>query len=285
VEVEFKITSLAELTASPVSMFSYDLVEGHRRIGGDLAPQPLAGCAQHRRAEDIPPLEATRLLMNRCTGLLLARTQLEPDSISPAAMDFIRRNVAKAQLACGDALLAADGLYHWSCRERHRRLQDLAQREPSPWHAALLRHHAAGVDFKLHPKSGEISRAALVTQHAEIIAFALECWLRLETRRLGRPFSSARAYAEDPGDQCPGTSALRNFLLNLRLNRFRFHARPNPWRHPRQRIFRSLALLLWEPAALTDPGLQKRLRTELNTHATTAAQWLAAYQSLWRQVR
>jgi len=62
-------------------------------------------------------------------------------------------------------------------------------------------------------------------------------------------------------------------------------AHPSPWRHPRQRIFRSLALLLWEPATFTDPRLHRRLETELQMRAPTGDEGIAAYRSLWRNVR
>src|SRR5688572_13051725 len=52
VEVEFKITSLREFEQSSVSMFSYDLVLGHRWLAG--SEELLAGCAHHREAGRIP---------------------------------------------------------------------------------------------------------------------------------------------------------------------------------------------------------------------------------------
>ena len=284
-EIEFTITSLTELATRPVSMFSYDLIAGHRLLWSHATAPPLPGCDHHGRSESIPSAEATRLLMNRCSGLLFARIELEREPFTPAAADFVQRNIAKVQLACGDAVLTACGRYHWSCRERHHRLERLAASEPSPWLDAVLRHHAAGVAFKLHPTSGGIQRDPLVALHREVTALALQCWLGLEARRLGRAFPSARAYAEDAGDQCPGCPRLLNFLLNLRANGFRLRAHPSPWRHPRQRIFRSLALLLWEPATFTDPGLRRRLGTELNTRATAIGGWMAAYRALWRRVR
>ena len=49
--------------------------------------------------------------------------------------DFVGRNLAKDQLAFGDVLLTAHGQYHWSCQERHRRLECLDV--PSlPWATA-----------------------------------------------------------------------------------------------------------------------------------------------------
>lgn len=282
-EIELKIGSLAELAASPVSMFSYDLIAGHRLLWGTA--QRLRGCDDHGCPESIPSAEATRLLMNRGSGLLFARVELEREPFTPAAADFVRRNIAKVQLACGDAVLTACGRYHWSCRERHHRLERLADGEPSPWLDAVLRHHVAGVEFKLHPVAGGIARDPLIALHREVTALALQCWLDLEARRLGRAFPSARAYAGDARDKLPGRPRLRNFLLNLQADGFRLRLHPSPWRHPRQRIFNSLALLLWEPAAFTDPELLSRLGTELKAHAATPGEWIAAYRALWRRVR
>lgn len=282
-EVELKITSLAEMEARPVSMFSYDLAAGHRILWGDEPGGPPAAWGLHGCAENIPQSEATRLLMNRCSGLLFARVQLEGATFTPSAADFVRRNVAKAQLACGDALLTVYGRYHWSCTERHRRLEMLSREKHSAWIDAALRHHAMGVEFKLHPESGAISREALAEKHAEVTAFALRCWLWLEARRLGRTFSSARAYVDSACDKCPGSSLFFNVLLNLRADGFKPRARP--WRHPRQRIFHSLTLLLWEPDATSDPVQQRQIETELNARGTSLGEWVAAYRALWCRVQ
>ena len=285
VEIEFKITSIAELAARPPNMFSYDLVVGHRVLWAGAAAQGLPGCDHHRDSARIPTSEATRLLMNRCSGLLFAHAQLEAEPFTPAAADFVRRNLAKVQLACGDAVLTAHGRYDWSCRTRQTRLAELAAAGPGPWLDAVRHHHTAGVAFKLHPNSGGLARESLRALCAEVTALARDTWLALETRRLGRAFPTVRAYAEDCGDQCPDTSPLHNFALNFRAAGFRFHSRPNPWRHPRQRVFRALALLLWEPAALTDPALRALLETDLHARVATPVEALAAYRALWSRVR
>jgi hypothetical protein len=284
-EVEFKITSLAALASSPVTMFSYDLAAGHRLLWSGAPGDLVLDWGPHLHPENIPQAEATRLLMNRCSGLLFARARLEQEPFTPPAADFVRRNVAKAQLACGDALLAAHGQYHWNCRERHRRLENLARSKRPAWFDAALRHHALGVGFKLHPVAGAIPRDALFAEHGEITALAMKCWLWLEARRLGRAFPSARAYAEDAHDVCPGSSPFFNILLNLRADGFRLRAKPRPWRHPRQRLFRSLSLLLWEPGATDEPALKRRIQAELNTRASSYGECVAAYRDLWQRVR
>ena len=70
IEIEFKIISLRRLRRESVSMFHYDLITGHRCVyGGENC---LSGCDHHRAAHRIPLCEATRLLMNRCSGLLFS---------------------------------------------------------------------------------------------------------------------------------------------------------------------------------------------------------------------
>lgn len=281
VEVEFKIASAREMASREVSMFSYDLVVGHRLLWG--SPAILEEWAHHRSATNISIAEATRLLMNRCSGLLLAREKLDRATFTAHDADFVRRNIAKAQLACGDAVLAARWNYHWSCRERHRRLEALLVETPAPWLERIVRHHAVGVEFKLHPYTTTEPREQLDAMHREVSAMARDCWLHLEGHRLEKTFPSARAYAEDSDDKCSHTLGLFNTLLNFRIDGWKRQVRP--YRHPRERVFNALALLLWEPDALNDPILREQLRAELATDATTFPEFIAAYRRLWSRVQ
>ncbi len=119
IHVEFKIDDARAWKHGPVSMFSYDLVSRHRIILGDNSV--FENCGHHLEASAIPLSEATRLMFNRCSGLLLARELLQRDALAGNDADFVGRNLAKMQLALGDAVLTAFGQYHWSTRERHRR--------------------------------------------------------------------------------------------------------------------------------------------------------------------
>ncbi|HEY5078757.1 MAG TPA: hypothetical protein VII43_02875, partial [Opitutaceae bacterium] len=171
------------------------------------------------------------------------------------------------------------------CMERQRRLLALAGVKRSALMDEALRLHSLGVEFKLHPESGGISREALLETHGEVTAFALKCWLWLEARRLHCTFPSARAYVDSSCDKCPGSSQFLNVLLNLRVDGFRPRIRPAPWRHPRERILRSLALLLWNPEAMRDPVQQGRIGAELNARDTEPDAWVDAYRVLWSRVR
>ena len=281
-EVEFKIASLDELARADVSMFSYDLFNGHRCIFGDETR--LAVCAHHREAPRIPLSEATRLLMNRGSGLLFAIEKLWQPQFTANDADFVHRNIAKAQLALGDAVLVAHGRYHWSVRQRERALAELAEVEPLPWLGDVRRHHAAGVEFKLHPERSTASRATLLAAQEKLTALAEKIWLWIEQRRLGQSFATARAYAESPANKCPHTSPLRNAALNLRSLGTRALADPRRTRHPRERIFNAMSLLLWEPSALRDPAILGFIQRELHTSGCTLANIMPAYRAIWSRV-
>ncbi len=240
IDVEFKAITLATLEASAPSMFYYDLVMGHRWLVGDESM--LARCGHHRDGARIPLHEATRLLFNRCSGLLFAKERLARPAFTAEDADFVGRNLAKARLAFGDVWLTAHHLYHWSCRERHERLGRLTLPE---WAEPLLAHHAAGVEFKLHPVRTDAPRATLASEHAELVSLGEKVWLWLEGRRLERPFDTAAAYLDPRVPKCPEQPAWRNALVNLRTFGPRGLLGPAALRYPRERLFHELVRLLF----------------------------------------
>jgi hypothetical protein len=278
-EVEFKVLTLEKLRRSPPTLFYYDLIEGHRWLLGDDAL--MTGCEHHRDAKAIPLHEATRLLFNRCSGLLFTLERLNRPKFGAEEADFAGRNLAKARLAFGDVLLTVHGEYHWSCRERHRRFFNLVSLQPSlSWAERLKPLHAAGVEFKLHPVRTSASRTTLAEEHRVLSELAEKLWLWLESKRLGEEFPSPRAYAFSPTNKCPESHALRNRLVNFRT--FGPLGLADS-RYPRERLFHALSLLLWEPEVLTDPGLLRRTQTQLRTRARDFPGLVTAYLDLWRR--
>lgn len=276
-EVEFKVLTLDKLRRSPPSMFYYDLVAGHRwQLGDDSL---LSGCEQHRDPAKIPLHEATRLLMNRCSGLLFSVERLTRETLTEADADYVGRNLAKAQLALGDVLLAAHGQYHWSCRERHVRLVRLTVAKALPL-AEITRHHAQGVEFKLHPQRSTESRAALAARHTELKSLGESLWLWLESKRLGQDFNSVRDYAFSTIQKCPETSSHLNRLINARAFGL---SGVLCARYPRERLLSALAMMLWEPAALSDAALRLKIQQQLLTEASDLPGIVAAYTRIWNR--
>lgn len=275
IDVEFKILSLASFVRSETSMFYYDLVMGHQWLIGEASL--FAACQHHRDATRIPLHEATRLLFNRCSGLLYAKERLQREPFTDEDADFVGRNLAKAQLALGDAWLTTRGAYHWSCVERQKRLH----RADDKWSKRLAPHHKTGVAFKLHPQRARAStKPELLTQHTELTELAEQLWLCLESERIGTHFPSSREYAEAPGSLCPERSILRNLACNLRafgfsglLSRFRT-------RYPRERLLRSLSLLLW---GQTNASVRGNLSACLNCGDSSLEGSVRAYENLWHR--
>ena len=297
--VEFKIESLERLRRSSVTMFSYDLVCGHRVLwvnphtrgyhGSDREGESIdcsldesifSGCEHHLDATSIPLQEATRLLFNRCTGLLLAKELLRKGSLDSSGSDFIGRNLAKAQLAFGDVALTATGQYHWSCIERHERLKKLKPDADWPWLTECREHHQHGVDFKLHPGRTRKSATALEAEHRNISSFASQLWLWLESRRLQHPFGSIREYAAAARRGSSRKSRVRNLLLNARAFGVTGVFDRLSLSYPRERLLKALPVLLWEEP-LNDLRIKRELQNLLRAPASDWQSLVAAYKSVW----
>ncbi len=282
-EVEFKIASLAKIKNSPPSMFMYDLAMGHRAIVGNSDVLQLE---KFRDPVAIPLHEATRLLMNRCTGLLFAEEKLLHSPFTPEDADFVGRNQAKAQLAFGDVVLTVMGKYHWSCRERGTRLQTLGESNAIPELPGLLEkiicHHQRGVEFKLHPKKMTGTAQEFLPMQADLREIGHQLWLWLEGRRLRIPFAKVEDYVTSAIPKCPETNPLKNRLINLKHSGLRGLLGAKGGRYPRERILHSLPLLLWEPGVRRGKTDLRRIQEDLNTTSTDFRGLVEAYSALWR---
>ena len=277
VDVEFKLLPLRKLERSAVTMFYYDLICGHRLVHGDESR--IADCDHHRAAHRIPLHEATRLLLTRWSGLLFSQEKLLRTDFTASDSDFVGRNLAKAKLAMGDVILAMRREYHWSCRERHKRLRKIDADGALQSFNTVVPLHAQGVEFKLHPVRSDRSVAEFRAELDFLKEIAARLWITLEEARLGKSFQSVKDYSLDPDSKCPETHPLRNRLINAH----RFGATGILDRtYPRQRLLRSLPLLLWTPQAPDQSEIRTFLQEQLRTSASAYSDLVRAYEALWR---
>lgn len=276
VEVEFKLLSLSKLQHSSVTMFYYDLVSGHRLVYG--SESWLENCEHHRAAHRIPLHEATRLLFNRCSGLLFSQEKLTREQFTSEDADFVGRNLAKAKLAFGDVVLAMRNQYHWSCRERHKRLRKLQAEGSLQNFDWVLRFHEEGIDFKLHPVKNTSTRSDLGPRLQNLKECAAQLWLALESHRLGKKFSDLISYSFDRTSKCPETKPLRNCLINAR--QFGVPAALDTT-YPRERLLASIPILLWHPDTISNPETLSFLQTQLRTSARTYGDLVSSYKVFW----
>jgi hypothetical protein len=271
IEVEFKILTLAALSGAEPSMFYYDLLAANRLIFGD-AGLVAALPAKLRDAVLIPAHEATRLLFNRGSGLYYARLRLaeaEPDKA------FIERNHAKARLAFGDAVVAMNRRYTWSCRERHTALMDGLATRPAQFER-LVEWHAAAVEFKFHPVHESPPVEMLRERQWELQEAWRELFLWTESMRLGRKFQSVEEYAGYKGRLLPEFPMPRNVALHLRDRLRRGKPPGGLLDYPRAPLQRALALLLKEGGDLN--AVRRVLGLPENA---SGAEILQTYRKWW----
>ncbi len=243
-EVDFKLLTFADFRRSPTTMFYYDLASGHRCLLGRSTD--LTDCSWHLNARRIPAYEATRLLFNRGSGLLFSAYQLAQAGWGPEKADFVGRNLAKARLALGDALLAGLGRYHWSCLRRQEELEAVWQDLPQG--LVVREHHRQGVAFKLRPTRCREDRHELHRQLLELSGLFRVVWLWLESRRLGHEFASVTCYLDSAINKCPETKPWKNRLLNARL---RGPTGLLDASYPREHLFYEMADMLWNAGTMT----------------------------------
>jgi hypothetical protein len=249
---------LEDLTSLPPRLMWQDMLDGHTVLYG--SPRLLWQRTPAWYGSELDVSEATALLLNRGAGLLWALRvyhQLEP----PPDCDFVRRNLHKAALACGDACLLARGQWPAHQGERLRFLTTLAATEPSlglelgfppSLKRRLLRAYRLALAFKEQPQRvrGRVSRRALEVR----VRLWSDLWLRLEGLRWGQRFATSADYAAWPRVREPRSHAsplclLRNLVRNLRWGRPQLGgARGGLFSHPREQLYRQLPCLL-DPTA------------------------------------
>jgi hypothetical protein len=227
------------------------------------------------------------LLFNRCTGLLLARQLLLSQSVTAADSDFIGRNIAKAQLAVGDALLVSTGSYHWSCLERRQRIRSFPLQQlkrfgltNAAWREIQLQHEE-GAKFKLHPYRSQEPLTVLKAKHTSISDLARDAWLAIEKLRLGQSFPTHLDYALAPINKCSDTNPVRNLLLNLNTFGADTLLDQRRWRYPRERLLNSLPLLLWGPETPGHPAILHHLQRTLHSKSDEWSQLVSVYKQIW----
>ena len=274
IEVEFKVLTEMALRQAGPSMFIYDLLVAHRLVYGSedfvrTLPARLSDPSK------IPRQEATRLLFNRGSGLLFSFSALRAGD-DRTRNGFVERNQAKLRMALGDAVLAVNGRYHFSCLERQRRLSEPLQEVPPGW-PQLMAWHAQGVSFKLRPRHRYPDPAELQKTQEKMTRACLNTFLWVESIRLNEKFSNAKQYAACRARLFPEMQPWRNLALHLR-DRWKRGASLARWiDYPRAALQRALVLMMSEPrdfeAAARSMGLQWPSQPE---------QVLDRYQYWWR---
>ena len=189
------VKSMKALCKDADTLMIQELFAGRRIIFGDEHIFDDAPC---RPFSELPWTEAARLLLNRGAGLLFARQRAS----DPSQADFVRRNLHKAALGCGDAILV---VHHDYRRTGTERLEALRKYREASW---LVPAYEDALSFKYAPGTGKEPDYA---QH-------LECWFRtmaLVTTEITRHIASSDAYFSACRIADAGPRSLKALLLSF----------------------------------------------------------------------
>ena len=238
IEVDFsRPVTVADIRRWPHWLMWFDLLHGHTVLAGP--PSILTANAPDELWEPPPPIEATRLLLNRGAGLLWAMRVADRIEEAPDG-DFVRRNYYKCALALGDAALIVSRRFTTTCNGRDFRLTRLLRQMPIWQPVVDLESYRDALSFKLCPDQAG-KRAVGARELRELAQRWGELFLRCEQLRTGRSFASPLEYSRWHGireaDESLPPRWPRNLARNLEAGRFSIG-------NPRDPLFRELPLLL-----------------------------------------
>ena len=98
---------------------------------------------------------------------------------------------------------------------------------------------------------------------------------------MGRCFTTIQEYALSDADKCDEKALLRNRLVNLKVFGSKALVDSAGWRYPRERLFNSLPLLLWNGEVEREPEVARHLQKQLLTPARDWKGFVAAYKEIW----
>ena len=221
------IKSLKALYKDADTLMIQELFAGRRIIFGD---EHIFDDAPRRPFSELSWTEAARLLLNRGAGLLFARLRAS----DPAEADFVRRNLHKTALGCGDAILIVHHDYRGTGTER---LEALRKYHEASW---LIPAYEAALEFKYTPGTGK----------KPDYAHHLDCWCRtitLVATEITGHVASAEPYFAACRIADAGPRSLKSMILSL-CSAPRLPGLLSPLAvHPRVKLLRLLAVCLLNP--------------------------------------
>jgi hypothetical protein len=245
IEVDFSpIQPISALPKADFWLVWYELKYGHQVVWGK--PNILRYLPQWQ-GEDIPLEEAAKLLLNRGVGLALAKEKLDSEGFDPKD-EFVTRNIFKAVMAMGDAILMSEKIYHWSYQERLRRFQSL-EHHTLVARYNLLQPYSETIQYKLNPFDVNYDKQGFQTWYNEILSAYMQVYYSVFSVLLKAHILDSRTYLAHLESslylQMDTKSALKNMALNMRDHKGKSFQFDLYLRYPRYRLFYCLPWFLF----------------------------------------
>jgi hypothetical protein len=229
----------------PFFLFWYDLKLGNKVIYGE---KNLLNAMPNWQGSELPIMEAAKLLLNRATGLILISQKLENNTnLTDEEHEFIKRNLVKAIIACGDAYLICKRKYHHSYVKRKETVSTL--KDEIIGKSEFVKMYSDAIEHKLKPEKQTKSIAEWKDELEKVRDMFEEFYLFTFSELAGFQITDFHDYRNWILDAKPSPNIKqigKNVLLNLKYNL----VTPKPinllFLYPRYRLFYALPYLLFD---------------------------------------
>ncbi len=273
IDVDFgPVLSKQMLPKLPYYIMWYELKAGHRVVWGD---KKILDVMPDYDPNQIPPEEAVKLMLNRTTGLILARDEFitkDEDSY-----EFILRNAMKARIAIGDAFLITKNLYSSSYIERRELLRkfenDFFLKDDE-----IMKVYAQAIGYKMRPDSVNFDYEDLRYLLEDTVEYFREFYLYAFEHYLDKEMEDWEQYYEVLDQSFVETSwkkKLKNIILNGRYYKFKNFKWKDYLRYPRLRLYMAMPYLLFKAP------LEPRVLELINAEDDSIV--LRKYLKLWNR--
>jgi rhamnosyltransferase len=242
VEVDLAVLRQESLATAPFSLMNAEMSWGHKVVAGN---RHVLDSMPAMPFDKLSLGEFTRLMNNRGALLLMnSRKLASGEPLDAQERETFIKFLFKAILACGDAFLAVEGLYHPSYAEKKKRILTLKN---SPGRR-FIGFYELAVEQKFRPAMSLFKDENLKSWQQAITGYWLQAFSVLETHRTRDPIQSWKEYALPrlSKGQLENPQMLRNFAITLRDFGAGHTLRNLKWslRYPRERLISTLPLLL-----------------------------------------
>lgn len=229
--------TISDIKDWPHSLMWQDLIKGHKVLAG---AEDIFQLHAHRKLlKPLPAIEATRLLLNRGSGILWA-LRVTRGLETTQDKDFVRRNYFKCVLSLGDALMILYRCYESNYHGRHDRFVRLVKKSPELASFHLEEIYKSSLDFKFRPDALP-DEPPSDTEIKNLIRLWKDIFLFVENKRTGKNFLTLLEYSKWNGlreaDENKFTRWSRNIIRNIQNGKFSL-------KYPREALFRKLPALL-----------------------------------------
>ncbi len=229
----------------PFSLMWFELKYGHIVIYGN---KKILQTLPEYKGNNIPLVEALNLLLNRASGLVFAEKKIQSDKAnSQEDIEFIIRNIMKARIAAGDAILMTNRTYDHSYVRRMELLKKIKDK-PIILKNNFFEIYSEAMEYKLKPEHKKFVDAGLEKIFEETKNVYREIYLYTFSKYFGKSLNDFDEYLSALKNEKKAFSlkqSAKNFVLNFMFDKFK-HPIPRVYfKYPRFRLFFSIPYLLF----------------------------------------